>query len=118
MTARRWSTQALDAAEHTHELERGDWLWLHLDHALHGVGSHACGPEVLPEFRLTAAPAEFSFTFAALQGSPGGEGDDEELSRGLSSGDPFVLDDGFGRSTPHGLYGRPHWFGPTAAESP
>jgi beta-galactosidase len=66
LTARPWSTQALDAAEHTHELLRGRTLWLHLDHAVHGVGSHACGPEVLPAFRLTAAPAAFSFTFTPL----------------------------------------------------
>jgi beta-galactosidase len=65
-TARPWSTKDLETARHTHELTRGKTLWLHLDHGLHGVGSHACGPDVLPEFRLTAAPAEFSFTFTAL----------------------------------------------------
>jgi beta-galactosidase len=70
LTARPWSTEALDAAEHTHELVRGDTLWLHLDHAVHGVGSHACGPEVLPDFRLEAAPAAFSFTFTPLGGRP------------------------------------------------
>jgi beta-galactosidase len=67
-TARPWSTAELDAAEHTHRLRRSGALWLHLDHGLHGVGSAACGPEVLPDFRLTAAPAAFSFTFTALAG--------------------------------------------------
>ncbi|HEY3477727.1 MAG TPA: glycoside hydrolase family 2 TIM barrel-domain containing protein, partial [Streptomyces sp.] len=66
LTVRPWSTQALDAADHTHELVRGDHVWLHLDHAVHGVGSHACGPEVLPQHRLEAAPASFSFTFTSL----------------------------------------------------
>jgi beta-galactosidase len=66
MTVRPWTTRTLDAAEHTNELRRDDMLWLHLDHALHGVGSHACGPEVLPAFRLMPAPASFSFTFSTL----------------------------------------------------
>jgi beta-galactosidase len=72
MTVRPWSTRALDAAEHTHELVRGDRVWLHLDHGLHGLGSAACGPLVLPDFQLTAAPAEFGFTFEALRAA--GEG--------------------------------------------
>ena len=72
LTARPWSTRALEEARHTHELAREDTLWVHLDHALHGVGSAACGPEVLPDFRLTAAPAAFSFTFTGLPARPGG----------------------------------------------
>ncbi|MEV6006600.1 glycoside hydrolase family 2 TIM barrel-domain containing protein [Streptomyces sp. NPDC051976] len=67
LTVRPWSTEALDAAEHTHELVRGEHVWLHLDHAVHGVGSHSCGPEVLPQHRLRAAPAAFSFTFTSLE---------------------------------------------------
>jgi beta-galactosidase len=67
LTVRPWSTRALDEAEHTHELRRDpEVLWVHLDHGLHGLGSHACGPEVLPAFRLTAAPAAFSVTLSAL----------------------------------------------------
>ncbi|MBM9507155.1 glycoside hydrolase family 2 TIM barrel-domain containing protein [Actinacidiphila acididurans] len=65
-TARPWTTEALDAAEHTHELTASPVLWLHLDHALHGIGSASCGPGVLPEYHLTPAPAAFSFTFTAL----------------------------------------------------
>ena len=84
-TARPWSTQALDAAEHTYELRRSDTLWLHLDHGLHGVGSHACGPEVLPAFRLTAAPAAFSFVFTGLAGDGSGDGPDGD---GLPGGGP------------------------------
>ncbi|CAG6396326.1 DUF4981 domain-containing protein [Streptomyces cocklensis] len=67
MTARRWSTEALDAAQHTYDLVRGGTLWVHLDHALHGLGSASCGPEVLPGQRLEAAPAAFSFTFVPLE---------------------------------------------------
>ncbi|HEY5835742.1 glycoside hydrolase family 2 TIM barrel-domain containing protein [Streptomyces sp.] len=78
-TARPWSTRALDAARHTHELRRSEVLWVHLDHALHGVGSHACGPEVLPAFRLTAEPAAFSFSFTVLGGADGVGSDGDGL---------------------------------------
>jgi beta-galactosidase len=66
LTARPWTTEALDAAEHTPDLVRDGRLWLHLDHALHGLGSASCGPGVLPEHRLEAAPAAFSFLFVPL----------------------------------------------------
>lgn len=67
LTARPWSTEALDAAEHTYDLERSGTLWVHVDHALHGLGSGSCGPEVLPGFRLDAAPAAFSLTLVPLE---------------------------------------------------
>ncbi len=70
-TARPWSTRMLESAAHTHELERDGHVWVHLDHGLHGVGSAACGPLVLPDFRLTAAPVSFSFTFSGLPARPG-----------------------------------------------
>jgi beta-galactosidase len=79
-TARPWSTQALDAAEHTHELRRSPVVWLHLDHALHGVGSAACGPGVLPQYELQAAPAAFAFTFEPLTGD--GPAGDDPTTRG------------------------------------
>ncbi|MFI1978304.1 glycoside hydrolase family 2 TIM barrel-domain containing protein [Streptomyces wedmorensis] len=58
-TARRWTTEQLDAAAHDGDLVAGDVLWLHLDHAQHGIGSQSCGPGVLPAHRLDAAPASF-----------------------------------------------------------
>ncbi|MFF8812648.1 glycoside hydrolase family 2 TIM barrel-domain containing protein [Streptomyces pactum] len=65
-TARRWSTEQLDAAEHTCDLVPSpDTVWVNLDHRQHGIGSQSCGPGVLPAHRLTAAPAVFSFTFSA-----------------------------------------------------
>ncbi|MFD5731807.1 glycoside hydrolase family 2 TIM barrel-domain containing protein [Streptomyces sioyaensis] len=66
-TARRWSAEELTAARHTTDLRPGEDLWLHLDHAQHGVGSQSCGPGVLPQHRLEAAPARFSFVFASLR---------------------------------------------------
>ncbi|MDQ1014818.1 hypothetical protein QFZ43_001367 [Streptomyces afghaniensis] len=37
-------------------------MWANLDHAQHGIGSQSCGPDVLSQHRLGAAPAEFTFT--------------------------------------------------------
>ncbi|MET9743965.1 hypothetical protein ABZY90_38125, partial [Streptomyces sp. NPDC006422] len=64
LTARRWTTEELDAARHRTDLTPGDTLWLHLDHAQQGIGSQSCGPGVLPRYRLTPEPAEFTVVFA------------------------------------------------------
>ncbi|MDQ0993731.1 glycoside hydrolase family 2 TIM barrel-domain containing protein [Streptomyces sp. V3I7] len=63
-TARRWTTEQLDAAAHRTDLTPGDTVWVNLDHAQHGIGSQSCGPGPLPRYRLRAQPAEFSFVFA------------------------------------------------------
>ncbi|MBD0734861.1 glycoside hydrolase family 2 TIM barrel-domain containing protein [Streptomyces sp. CBMA29] len=73
-TARPWSTRELDQATHTNELTRSEVLWVHLDHALHGMGSAACGPDVLPRHQLRAAPAAFAFTFMSLPAAADPEG--------------------------------------------
>ncbi|WP_024760560.1 glycoside hydrolase family 2 TIM barrel-domain containing protein [Streptomyces exfoliatus] len=65
-TARPWTTEQLDAAAHRTDLVPGDTLWLHLDHAQHGIGSQSCGPGVLPAYRLDAAPAGFALTFTPV----------------------------------------------------
>ncbi|MBO0517320.1 hypothetical protein, partial [Streptomyces beijiangensis] len=44
----------------------GDTVWVNLDHAQQGIGSQSCGPGALPQHQLSAAPAEFSFTFAPM----------------------------------------------------
>ncbi|MEU0243180.1 glycoside hydrolase family 2 TIM barrel-domain containing protein [Streptomyces sp. NPDC006235] len=62
-TARRWTTEQLDAAGHLPDLRPGDTVWVNLDHAQHGIGSQSCGPGVLPRHHLDAGPAEFTFTF-------------------------------------------------------
>ncbi|MER5890348.1 glycoside hydrolase family 2 TIM barrel-domain containing protein [Streptomyces sp. NPDC001941] len=62
-TARRWTTEELDAAAHRTELTPGSTLWVHLDHALHGIGTMACGPGVLPEHELHPGHARFALTF-------------------------------------------------------
>ncbi|MFF3482603.1 glycoside hydrolase family 2 TIM barrel-domain containing protein [Streptomyces sp. NPDC002701] len=63
-TARRWTSEQLDAAEHLTDLTPGDTVWVNLDHGQQGIGSQSCGPGVLPRYRLRVRPAEFSFVFS------------------------------------------------------
>ncbi|MGP3926680.1 glycoside hydrolase family 2 TIM barrel-domain containing protein [Streptomyces sp. 8N616] len=70
-TARRWTSEDLDAAAHTTDLRPGGAVWVNLDHGLHGIGSQSCGPGVLPQHRLTAAPADFSLTFRTVEPDAG-----------------------------------------------
>ncbi|MFG2960691.1 glycoside hydrolase family 2 TIM barrel-domain containing protein [Streptomyces sp. NPDC048291] len=65
-TARRWTTEQLDAAAHRTGLTPGDTVWVNLDHGQHGIGSQSCGPGVLPQYQLHAGPAEFSFVFTEI----------------------------------------------------
>ncbi|WP_062217735.1 glycoside hydrolase family 2 TIM barrel-domain containing protein [Streptomyces sp. NBRC 109706] len=65
-TARRWTSEQLDAAEHTPDLTPGDTVWVNLDHAQHGIGSQSCGPGPLPEYHLRPREFRFSLTFAPL----------------------------------------------------
>ncbi|WP_109001096.1 glycoside hydrolase family 2 TIM barrel-domain containing protein [Streptomyces rishiriensis] len=62
-TARRWTTEQLDAAAHRTDLVPGETVWVNLDHGQHGLGSQSCGPGPLPQHFLNAAPAQFSFVF-------------------------------------------------------
>ena len=62
-TARRWTTEQLDAATHRTDLTPGDTVWVNLDHGQHGIGSQSCGPGPLPQYFLNAQPTEFSFVF-------------------------------------------------------
>jgi beta-galactosidase len=56
LTARRWTTEDLAAARHTHELVPGDRIWVNADAAQHGLGSASCGPGVLARYRLAPSP--------------------------------------------------------------
>ncbi|WP_030682481.1 glycoside hydrolase family 2 TIM barrel-domain containing protein [Streptomyces cellulosae] len=68
-TARRWTTEQLDAATHLTDLTPGETVWVNLDHGQHGIGSQSCGPGPLPQYHLRAEPAEFSFVFSANEQS-------------------------------------------------
>ncbi|MFJ2818775.1 glycoside hydrolase family 2 TIM barrel-domain containing protein [Streptomyces sp. NPDC087294] len=63
-TARRWTTEQLDAATHRTDLTPGDTVWVNLDHGQHGIGSQSCGPGPLPQYHLRAERAEFTFVFS------------------------------------------------------
>ncbi|MFJ4682890.1 glycoside hydrolase family 2 TIM barrel-domain containing protein [Streptomyces sp. NPDC088789] len=64
LTARRWTTEQLDAARHLTDLTPGDTVWVNLDHGQTGIGSQSCGPGTLPPYRLRAERAEFRFSFS------------------------------------------------------
>ncbi|MER5214473.1 glycoside hydrolase family 2 TIM barrel-domain containing protein [Streptomyces sp. NPDC002838] len=66
-SARRWTTEQLDAARHLTDLAPGDSVWVNLDHGQHGIGSQSCGPGPLPQYFLRAEPTEFSFVFSATE---------------------------------------------------
>lgn len=66
LSLRPWSDEALDRAAHPHELVPDGRLWLHLDAAQHGLGSAACGPGVLPNAQLHAAPVSMRLRFTAF----------------------------------------------------
>ena len=68
LTARRWTSEDLDAARHAADLVPRDRVWLNVDLAQHGLGSGACGPAVLPQHRLEARPAAYAFALRPLPG--------------------------------------------------
>ncbi|GAA5123594.1 glycoside hydrolase family 2 TIM barrel-domain containing protein [Pseudonocardia adelaidensis] len=57
LTVRRWTSADLDAALHPVDLVPGDRVRLTVDMAHRGVGTASCGPDVLPQHELHAAPA-------------------------------------------------------------
>jgi beta-galactosidase len=66
-TARRWTTEQLDAARHTTDLVPGEHIWVNTDLAQHGLGSASCGPGVLPQYELPVTACSFSVTFTSLR---------------------------------------------------
>lgn len=64
LTARRWTSEQLDAANHLTDLTPGDTVWVNLDHGQQGIGSQSCGPGALPRYQLQVRPTEFSFVFS------------------------------------------------------
>ncbi|HEY0238560.1 MAG TPA: glycoside hydrolase family 2 TIM barrel-domain containing protein, partial [Friedmanniella sp.] len=58
-TLTSWTPQQLDAARHPYELPQPERTYLFLDDAVHGVGSRACGMDVLPEHALWPSARAF-----------------------------------------------------------
>jgi beta-galactosidase len=64
LTARRWTTERLDAARHPFDLVASSQVFVNLDLAHHGLGSASCGPDVLALHRLEVGPARFTVTLS------------------------------------------------------
>lgn len=70
-TVRRWTSEALDCAQHATDLVPDDRIWMNVDYAQHGIGSASCGPGVLPRYQLDQRSARFAVAFTELdRGSP------------------------------------------------
>ncbi|MFJ7244657.1 glycoside hydrolase family 2 TIM barrel-domain containing protein [Kitasatospora sp. NPDC098652] len=69
LSARRWTDRQLAEARHRTELAPGPVVHLHTDHAVHGLGSAACGPGVLPEHRLELGTADFTLLLTPIRRS-------------------------------------------------
>jgi beta-galactosidase len=62
-TLSAYTPQQLDRARHPYELSLGDHVYMFIDDAVHGIGSRACGVDVLPEHALRPGPREFGMKF-------------------------------------------------------
>jgi len=51
-TARRWTSHALERADHRHELTDSGKVWLNIDHHQMGVGSASVGPTLPEAYRV------------------------------------------------------------------
>jgi beta-galactosidase len=67
LTVRPCSLEVLDAATHRPDLVPDGRSYVYLDHAMHGIGTAACGPGVLEGYRLEARKADFTFVFTVTQ---------------------------------------------------
>lgn len=65
-TLSRHSAQEITAAAHPHELPTPQVHHLYLDAAQHGLGSRACGPDVLPEAMLRPEARTLTLRLRAL----------------------------------------------------
>ena len=70
LTARPWSAHHLAATTHDHLLRSDGTLHVNIDFAVSGVGTAACGPGVLPEYRLVARPVSGSVLFSIASRQP------------------------------------------------
>lgn len=64
LTARPWSTAALEGARHTCDLRPDGRIHVNLDAAHHGIGSASCGPLVPAWHALAAGPTTFTIGLA------------------------------------------------------
>ena len=63
-TLTKYTPQQLDRARHPYELSPSDRVYLFFDDAVHGIGSRACGVDVLPEHALWPSARQFAVSFS------------------------------------------------------
>jgi beta-galactosidase len=68
LTARPWSTQALEAAQHRNELRPDGLIHLHLDDEQTGIGSSSCGAPLPKHAEVRPVRAMFSLGFRKIGG--------------------------------------------------
>ena len=56
-----YTQEELEEKRHNYELEPCGSTVLCIDHRMAGIGSHSCGPELLPKYRVSADTFRFSF---------------------------------------------------------
>ncbi len=56
-----YTQEELEAKQHNYELEPCGSTVLCIDHRMAGIGSHSCGPELLPKYRVAGDTFRFSF---------------------------------------------------------
>jgi beta-galactosidase/beta-glucuronidase len=66
VSAHPYTAHDLAKADHRTELERREEVYLHLDHVQAGLGSEACGPPVLPTYRLEATAYDYALRLRPL----------------------------------------------------
>ena len=57
----KYSTAALDHAEHTNELVSDGKTHLRVDYKVSGIGSNSCGPELESQYRLSDRNIKFTY---------------------------------------------------------
>ena len=62
--SKTYTPQEFDRARHPHELPDSDQIYLFIDDAVHGVGSRACGFDVLPQHALWPSARAFALTLS------------------------------------------------------
>ena len=65
-TARRWTSEDLDAAAHPIDLVPRNRVFVNLDLAQHGIGTGSCGPGTLDAYRLAPVGASFATVIRAV----------------------------------------------------
>jgi beta-galactosidase len=73
LSARRWSSQALDAAGHGCDLEPDGVIHVNADIAHQGIGSSSCGPDLPSRHELIPAPVTFRLGLSACGGTRAGK---------------------------------------------